>query len=102
MVVLNTNLYYDQNDETAGEEDPGGQFQWLEETLTNASRADEMVLKRLKKQPGLLPSLEALPALLPLGAAAAGWCSMGGVGSVLRAALASVGLHCGAHPPWLL
>ncbi|XP_059724824.1 acid sphingomyelinase-like phosphodiesterase 3b isoform X1 [Haemorhous mexicanus] len=43
MVVLNTNLYYDQNDETAAEEDPGGQFQWLEETLTNASRADEMV-----------------------------------------------------------
>ncbi|NXW76031.1 ASM3B phosphodiesterase, partial [Hirundo rustica] len=43
MVVLNTNLYYDQNDETAGEEDPGGQFQWLEETLTKASRADEMV-----------------------------------------------------------
>ncbi|NXS14334.1 ASM3B phosphodiesterase, partial [Neodrepanis coruscans] len=43
MVVLNTNLYYDQNNETAGEEDPGGQFQWLEETLTNASRTDEMV-----------------------------------------------------------
>ncbi|KFZ56121.1 Acid sphingomyelinase-like phosphodiesterase 3b, partial [Podiceps cristatus] len=43
VVVLNTNLYYDQNDKTAGEEDPGGQFQWLEETLTNASRADEMV-----------------------------------------------------------
>ncbi|XP_019329551.1 PREDICTED: acid sphingomyelinase-like phosphodiesterase 3b [Aptenodytes forsteri] len=43
MVVLNTNLYYDQNDKTADEEDPGGQFQWLEETLTNASRADEMV-----------------------------------------------------------
>ncbi|KAF2984855.1 hypothetical protein EK904_003100 [Melospiza melodia maxima] len=43
VVVLNTNLYYDQNEETAAEEDPGGQFQWLEETLTNASRADEMV-----------------------------------------------------------
>ncbi|NXL00310.1 ASM3B phosphodiesterase, partial [Mesembrinibis cayennensis] len=43
MVVLNTNLYYDQNNETAGEEDPAGQFQWLEETLTNASRANEMV-----------------------------------------------------------
>ncbi|KAM6239682.1 acid sphingomyelinase-like phosphodiesterase 3b [Porphyrio hochstetteri] len=43
VVVLNTNLYYDQNDLTAGEEDPGGQFQWLEETLTNASQADEMV-----------------------------------------------------------
>lgn len=55
MVVLNTNLYYDQNNETAAEEDPAGQFQWLEETLTNASRADEMVLKRLNKQPGLSP-----------------------------------------------
>ncbi|NXY87109.1 ASM3B phosphodiesterase, partial [Alcedo cyanopectus] len=43
VVVLNTNLYYDQNEETAAEEDPGGQFQWLEETLTNASRAEEMV-----------------------------------------------------------
>lgn len=102
MVVLNTNLYYDQNDETAGEEDPGGQFRWLEETLTNASRADEMVLKRLNKQPGLLPSSEALPALLPLGGVAAGWCSMGSVGSVLRAALSSVGLYCGACAPRLL
>ncbi|XP_015738978.1 acid sphingomyelinase-like phosphodiesterase 3b [Coturnix japonica] len=43
MIVLNTNLYYDQNSQTAGEEDPGGQFQWLEETLTNASKAEEMV-----------------------------------------------------------
>ncbi|KFW97060.1 Acid sphingomyelinase-like phosphodiesterase 3b, partial [Phalacrocorax carbo] len=43
MVVLNTNLYYDKNEVTAAEEDPGGQFQWLEETLTNASRADERV-----------------------------------------------------------
>ncbi|NXX80832.1 ASM3B phosphodiesterase, partial [Urocolius indicus] len=43
IVVLNTNLYYDQNDETVSEEDPGGQFQWLEETLTNASKAGEMV-----------------------------------------------------------
>ncbi|XP_025900429.1 acid sphingomyelinase-like phosphodiesterase 3b [Nothoprocta perdicaria] len=43
MVVLNTNLYYDQNNQTAEEEDPGGQFQWLEETLSNASKAGEMV-----------------------------------------------------------
>ncbi|OXB61865.1 hypothetical protein ASZ78_004571 [Callipepla squamata] len=43
VIVLNTNLYYDQNEQTAGEEDPGGQFQWLEETLTNASKAQEMV-----------------------------------------------------------
>ncbi|KAM6108606.1 LOW QUALITY PROTEIN: acid sphingomyelinase-like phosphodiesterase 3b [Pterocles gutturalis] len=42
MVVLNTNLYYDQNRETADEEDRG-QFQWLEETLTNAYGANEMV-----------------------------------------------------------
>lgn len=50
MVVLNTNLYYDQNNETAGEEDPAGQFQWLEETLSNAARADEMVLKEINTE----------------------------------------------------
>ncbi|EMP29936.1 Acid sphingomyelinase-like phosphodiesterase 3b [Chelonia mydas] len=43
MIVLNTNLYYDSNNQTAGLEDPGGQFQWLEDVLTNASKAEEMV-----------------------------------------------------------
>ncbi|CAM5168384.1 unnamed protein product [Eretmochelys imbricata] len=43
MIVLNTNLYYDSNNQTAGLEDPSGQFQWLEDVLTNASKAEEMV-----------------------------------------------------------
>ncbi|KAG8506761.1 Acid sphingomyelinase-like phosphodiesterase 3b, partial [Galemys pyrenaicus] len=43
IVVLNTNLYYSNNEQTAGLADPGQQFQWLEEVLTNASQAKEMV-----------------------------------------------------------
>uniref|UniRef100_A0A8D2CSI2 Sphingomyelin phosphodiesterase acid like 3B n=1 Tax=Sciurus vulgaris TaxID=55149 RepID=A0A8D2CSI2_SCIVU len=43
IVVLNTNLYYSNNKQTAGLADPGLQFQWLEDVLTNASRAGEMV-----------------------------------------------------------
>ncbi|XP_042636210.1 acid sphingomyelinase-like phosphodiesterase 3b [Orycteropus afer afer] len=43
IVVLNTNLYYTNNGQTAGMADPGQQFQWLENVLTNASQAGEMV-----------------------------------------------------------
>nr|XP_023490884.1 acid sphingomyelinase-like phosphodiesterase 3b isoform X3 [Equus caballus] len=43
IVVLNTNLYYSNNEQTAGMADPGQQFQWLEDVLTNASRAGDMV-----------------------------------------------------------
>ncbi|XP_062996855.1 acid sphingomyelinase-like phosphodiesterase 3b [Elgaria multicarinata webbii] len=43
MVVLNTNLYYDNNNQTMGLEDPGGQFQWLQDTLARASEAGEKV-----------------------------------------------------------
>ncbi|XP_057556926.1 acid sphingomyelinase-like phosphodiesterase 3b isoform X1 [Hippopotamus amphibius kiboko] len=43
IVVLNTNLYYSNNEQTAGMADPGQQFQWLDNVLTNASRAGEMV-----------------------------------------------------------
>ncbi|XP_062961800.1 acid sphingomyelinase-like phosphodiesterase 3b [Cynocephalus volans] len=43
IVVLNTNLYYSNNEQTACMADPGQQFQWLEDVLTNASRAGEMV-----------------------------------------------------------
>ncbi|XP_056364857.1 acid sphingomyelinase-like phosphodiesterase 3b [Oenanthe melanoleuca] len=61
MVVLNTNLYYEQNNETAAEEDPAGQFQWLEETLTNASRADEMVYLVGHVPPGLFEKTRGKP-----------------------------------------
>ncbi|XP_004705382.1 acid sphingomyelinase-like phosphodiesterase 3b [Echinops telfairi] len=46
IVVLNTNLYYSNNERTAGMADPGQQFQWLEDVLTNASRAGEMGLRQ--------------------------------------------------------
>lgn len=42
-MVLNTNLYYSNNEQTAGMADPGQQFQWLGDVLSNASRAGEMV-----------------------------------------------------------
>ncbi|XP_043300643.1 acid sphingomyelinase-like phosphodiesterase 3b isoform X1 [Cervus canadensis] len=43
IVVLNTNLYYGNNEQTAGMADPGQQFQWLDDLLTSASQAGEMV-----------------------------------------------------------
>uniref|UniRef100_A0A2K6GMC9 Acid sphingomyelinase-like phosphodiesterase n=1 Tax=Propithecus coquereli TaxID=379532 RepID=A0A2K6GMC9_PROCO len=43
IVVLNTNLYYINNEQTAGMADPGRQFAWLADVLTNASRAGERV-----------------------------------------------------------
>ncbi|XP_038613908.1 acid sphingomyelinase-like phosphodiesterase 3b [Tachyglossus aculeatus] len=43
MVVLNTNLYYNKNQQTEGLGDPGDQFRWLDELLTNASRRGEKV-----------------------------------------------------------
>lgn len=43
VVVLNTNLHYSSNLQTEGLADPGGQFQWLDEVLTNASRVGEKV-----------------------------------------------------------
>ncbi|XP_012006276.3 acid sphingomyelinase-like phosphodiesterase 3b isoform X2 [Ovis aries] len=43
IVVLNTNLYYSSNEQTAGMADPSQQFQWLDEVLTKASQAGEMV-----------------------------------------------------------
>ncbi|MEE6518283.1 hypothetical protein FKM82_029185, partial [Ascaphus truei] len=38
VIVLNTNLYYDANSLTANMDDPGGQLEWLEEQLSDASR----------------------------------------------------------------
>ncbi|KAM6172734.1 acid sphingomyelinase-like phosphodiesterase 3b [Erethizon dorsatum] len=43
IVVLNTNLYYSNNQLTADMADPSQQFQWLDGVLTNASQAGEKV-----------------------------------------------------------
>ncbi|CAL1610330.1 unnamed protein product [Knipowitschia caucasica] len=43
MIVLNTNLYYDQNKATEGIEDPAGQFTWADRILTEAANNKEKV-----------------------------------------------------------
>lgn len=60
VVVLNTNLYYSNNEQTAGMVDPARQFQWLEDVLTNASRAKEMVTAPASTSLGSLPGNESL------------------------------------------
>ena len=43
IVALNTNLYYVHNKQVENETDPAGQFQWLNNTLSEASRRHEKV-----------------------------------------------------------
>jgi len=44
MLVLNTNLYYESNNLTKNEEDPAGQFKWLEDKLSAAKSASQKVV----------------------------------------------------------
>ncbi|XP_053182888.1 acid sphingomyelinase-like phosphodiesterase 3b [Scomber japonicus] len=43
MLVLNTNLYYDQNKQTQDIDDPAGQFSWADQVLTEAANNKEKV-----------------------------------------------------------
>ncbi|XP_017271108.1 acid sphingomyelinase-like phosphodiesterase 3b [Kryptolebias marmoratus] len=43
ILVLNTNLYYDQNKLTPDMDDPAGQFSWMDQTLTEAANNKEKV-----------------------------------------------------------
>ncbi|XP_023256874.1 acid sphingomyelinase-like phosphodiesterase 3b isoform X2 [Seriola lalandi dorsalis] len=43
MLVLNTNLYYDQNKLTTDMDDPAGQFSWADHVLTEAANNKEKV-----------------------------------------------------------
>ncbi|XP_019646351.1 PREDICTED: acid sphingomyelinase-like phosphodiesterase 3b [Branchiostoma belcheri] len=43
VIGLNTNLWYGRNQVTEGEDDPAGQFAWLEETLQQARQNVERV-----------------------------------------------------------
>ncbi|XP_015230320.1 acid sphingomyelinase-like phosphodiesterase 3b [Cyprinodon tularosa] len=43
ILVLNTNLYYNQNNVTLNDEDPASQFSWLDQTLTDAAKNKEKV-----------------------------------------------------------
>lgn len=43
MLVLNTNLYYDQNKVTENDNDPAKQFGWVDRVLTEAANNKEKV-----------------------------------------------------------
>lgn len=43
MLVLNTNLYYDQNQQTANMEDPADQLSWVDQVLSQAAVNKEKV-----------------------------------------------------------
>lgn len=43
VVVLNTNLYYDQNSLTENIKDPADQFSWAENVLEDAAKNNEKV-----------------------------------------------------------
>ncbi len=43
VVVLNTNLYYDQNKLTENIRDPADQFSWAEKVLQDAAKNNEKV-----------------------------------------------------------
>ena len=43
MIVVNTNIYYRNDEVTKGDEDPGGQFMWLEGKLQQARDTGEKV-----------------------------------------------------------
>uniref|UniRef100_A0A7N8X3G8 Sphingomyelin phosphodiesterase acid like 3B n=1 Tax=Mastacembelus armatus TaxID=205130 RepID=A0A7N8X3G8_9TELE len=43
MLVLNTNLYYDQNKLTLDSDDPASQFSWADRVLTEAANSKEKV-----------------------------------------------------------
>ncbi|KAM6994522.1 acid sphingomyelinase-like phosphodiesterase 3b [Tautogolabrus adspersus] len=43
MLVLNTNLYYDQNKQTENMEDPADQYSWADQVLTEAATNKEKV-----------------------------------------------------------
>ena len=43
LIAINSNLYNSQNDLTGSDEDPGGQFAWMEQQLTEARGNQEKV-----------------------------------------------------------
>lgn len=43
MLVLNTNLYYDQNQQTTNMEDPADQLSWADQVLSEAAINKEKV-----------------------------------------------------------
>lgn len=65
VIVLNTNLYYDSNNQTGSLADPGGQFAWLEEQLTYASNTGDKVYIVGHVPPGVFEKKRSKPWFRP-------------------------------------
>ncbi|XP_076008710.1 acid sphingomyelinase-like phosphodiesterase 3b [Genypterus blacodes] len=65
MLVLNTNLYYDQNNETKDLEDPAEQFAWIDWVLTKAANNKEKVYIIGHVPPGFFEKKRGKPWFTP-------------------------------------
>lgn len=65
VLVLNTNLYYDQNKVTQGVEDPAGQFSWADKVLTEAAKNKEKVYIIGHVPPGFFEKKRSKPWFTP-------------------------------------
>lgn len=55
MLVLNTNLYYDQNKLITNMDDPAGQFSWADQVLTEATNNKEKAKRLPFSEPCISP-----------------------------------------------
>uniref|UniRef100_A0A8D0A4R1 Sphingomyelin phosphodiesterase acid like 3B n=1 Tax=Sander lucioperca TaxID=283035 RepID=A0A8D0A4R1_SANLU len=64
MLVLNTNLYYDQNKATQDMDDPAGQFSWADQVLTEAvyiiGHVPPGFFEKKRNKPWFMPSFNKL------------------------------------------
>ncbi|XP_039663201.1 acid sphingomyelinase-like phosphodiesterase 3b isoform X2 [Perca fluviatilis] len=65
MLVLNTNLYYDQNKATQDMDDPAGQFSWADQVLTEAANNKEKVYIIGHVPPGFFEKKRNKPWFMP-------------------------------------
>ncbi|XP_077431556.1 acid sphingomyelinase-like phosphodiesterase 3b [Vanacampus margaritifer] len=65
MLVLNTNLYYDRNQQTENDEDPAGQFSWADGVLTKAASNKEKVYIIGHVPPGMFEKKRSKPWFRP-------------------------------------
>ncbi|KAF7647303.1 hypothetical protein LDENG_00174420 [Lucifuga dentata] len=65
MLVLNTNLYYDQNNLTKDMDDPADQFSWADQVLTDAANNKEKVYIIGHVPPGFFEKKRSKPWFRP-------------------------------------
>ncbi|XP_028280749.1 acid sphingomyelinase-like phosphodiesterase 3b [Parambassis ranga] len=65
MLVLNTNLYYDQNKVTENDDDPAKQFSWVDRVLTEAANNKEKVYIIGHVPPGFFEKKRSKPWFKP-------------------------------------